>query len=643
MKQGISIIIPNYNNANYIEKCLDSILNQTYKKWEIIFIDDVSTDNSVEVVQKYLKKHPDFPLTLIQNKTNHGAGYNRNLGLQKATYDLISFIDSDDYIEENFLEELYQSMKKYHSDVALCDIFIRFPKESKEQDIRSLGCEGELKKENIINGGHAASPCNKLMKKDLLLESPFPEGIMNEDIPAILTVLLKAKKISYTKNTYYNYVQHQSSVQNSKLSFKRFDIFKAMELLKERNDFNSYELDYWDMIVYQQIILFLIYVPLKEKSFWNRYGFLKEFYKRCKSYQIKQNHYLWNFLSRQGIYHKYYYKVFLKLQCSGLCFLSNCMISFYHVYRLLVVHQITKNDITMDDLIRVSKKQMKRKIPAYSISVVVPNYNYEKFLYQRIYSILYQKVKIEELLILDDCSTDHSREMIDELYEKLSPYINIRKLYNKKNSGTPFKQWQKGFLETTGDYVWIAEADDYCNSNFLKKLLKVFQSEENVSLAYANTAFINAEGRLIMRSIVPEIDIEKTGHWDSSYVIDGMKEIKEHAYLNCTIANVSSVLFRRNDYSKIFEEATTYRQAGDWYVYLNAFQFGKVAFCHEALNYYRNHGTNVTSQTKKQAHFDEIKRIHAYVEKEFGLNKTQKMAIEKRYQFLKRVWNLDKE
>jgi len=640
-QQGISIIIPNYNNEKYLERCLDSIQAQTFSKWEVIVVDDASTDQSVKVLQNYQKAHPKFPMKILTNSTNHGAGYNRNVGLKEAKYHLISFIDGDDYVESNFLEALYQSMQENDSDLALCDLFVRYPKNAKESDIRSVACDGGVSKENVINNGHAASPCNKLFKKEMLEQFPFPEGVMNEDVPTVLAILLVTKKISYTRDTYYNYVQHENSQQNSHLSAKRFDIFKALDELKKRINFEEFHQDYWDMIVYQQLIMFLIYVPPKEENFMVRYRFLKEFYRFSKSYQLRRNHYLWNFLERQGVYHKLYYKVFLKLHCTGFQFLANCMISFYHFYRSHVTHLVIKQNITLDDLIREAKKQQRRRKPTHSISVVIPNYNYARFLYERIYSILIQKVQIEELLILDDCSTDQSREMIDELCEALHPYMNIRKLYNKKNSGTPFKQWQKGFLNTKGDYVWIAEADDYCDSHFLKELLKVFEKEEDVSLAYTDTAFIDADGHIIMRSIIPEIDIEKTGHWDSDFVVSGLDEIKEHAYLNCTIANVSSVLFRRKDYSKILMEATTYRQAGDWLVYLKVFQEGKVAFCHKALNYYRNHGTNVTSLTKKQAHFAEIQRIHDFVLQEFGLSEKQKQAIQERYEFLTRVWNLD--
>lgn len=102
--EGISVIIPSYNTSQYIIKCLDSILNQTYKNLEIIVIDDCSTDDTVKIVNKYIKKHSNVKLLI--NENNSGAGFSRNRGIEIAKYDLISFIDSDDYVENNYHEEL---------------------------------------------------------------------------------------------------------------------------------------------------------------------------------------------------------------------------------------------------------------------------------------------------------------------------------------------------------------------------------------------------------------------------------------------------------------------------------------------------------------------------------------------------------
>ena len=155
--------------------------------------------------------------------------------------------------------------------------------------------------------------------------------------------------------------------------------------------------------------------------------------------------------------------------------------------------------ITFLDLLKEGKKQKNKKASKISITAVVPNYNYSDFLLQRVYSILYQTEKISELILLDDCSTDGSRKTIDEIVQKLEPYINVRKIYNETNSGTAFKQWQKGINEAKSDYVWIAEADDYCDKNMLKKLVKCIKKDKKISIAYVDTAFIDAKGKIICK------------------------------------------------------------------------------------------------------------------------------------------------
>ena len=142
----ISIIIPCYNVEKYVDDTLKSILNQTYKKYEIIFVDDVSTDNTFKIIKNYEKKY-DF-VRAFQNPTNSGAGAARNLGLSKAKYDIISFIDSDDTIEENYYEALMKKMEEEKSDLVVCDIYMKY---DKEFDITSSEYNNELKKKLINN------------------------------------------------------------------------------------------------------------------------------------------------------------------------------------------------------------------------------------------------------------------------------------------------------------------------------------------------------------------------------------------------------------------------------------------------------------------------------------------------------------
>lgn len=638
-KDGISIIIPCYNVEKYLDKCINSILEQELKQFEIILVEDCSSDNTKKIVEKYVKKYDN--ITAIYNKVNSGAGYSRNIALKQAQYDIISFIDSDDYVEKDFYQKMLSTMKKEKADVVVCDIYVKYPADDfEESDYISYACQGPVEKYNFINNGLAASPCNKLMKKELLLDNLFPEGMMNEDVATILAILVKCKKVAYEKETYYNYIQRKNSVQNESISLKRFDIFKSLDLLFERIDGCKDYDKYVESIIYQQVIMFFMYVIPKEKDFFRRKKLFKLFHEYAHKYNIRQNHMLWIFLEEQGSKHKYYYRLLLKLNCTGLQFLDSLMVAFYDWYKNHIVKPIIKEEITMQDLIIEAKKQAKKKNNKYKISVVIPNYNYREFLFQRLYCILNQTKKIDELIILDDCSKDNSRLLIDKVYDELKDIINIKKVYNVKNSGSAFKQWEKGFKLASGDYVWIAEADDYCRSNFLTKVMKPIEKNDNVVISYSDTAYIDKEGKLVLRTIKPEIDILKTGHWDKSFVVNGIDEIKNHAYLNCTIANVSSVIFKKDNYDSFFKLSGQYKQAGDWLFYVNIMTKGKVAFYNKPLNYYRLHGNNVTSVTKKQAQFDEIVKVHKYLDDNFKLNKEQKEKIKDRYEFLRRVWNL---
>ena len=260
----ISIIIPCYNVENTLDRCIQSILKQDFKNFEIILVDDCSKDKTWDVIQKYTNEYPN--VVGFRNETNKGAGYSRNLGIKNAKYDYISFIDSDDYVENNFYSEMLNTMIEDKSDLVVCDIFVKYDTVD-GTDIRNVACINKKDKYNFINNGLAASPCNKIFKKKQLIKYPFPEGIMNEDIATVIAIMIDSKKISYCTTTYYNYIQYSSSVQNSSLSDKRLDIFRSLDVLAERFPYSKKTKKYWNAIVYNQIIMFLIYVVPKEDIF----------------------------------------------------------------------------------------------------------------------------------------------------------------------------------------------------------------------------------------------------------------------------------------------------------------------------------------------------------------------------------------
>ena len=148
---------------------------------------------------------------------------------------------------------------------------------------------------------------------------------------------------------------------------------------------------------------------------------------------------------------------------------------------------------------------------------------------------------------------------------------------------------------------------------------------------------------MIQSSVKQDIDLQHTGHWNHSYVNEGMNEMKQYAYLNCTIANVSSTLIKKGNYQDYFAYAKQLKQAGDWMFYLNIMSEGNIAFCNKVCNYYRIHGNNVTSVTKKNENLKEIQWIHQYIRERFTLSDYQENKIKERYQYLKEVWDLKRK
>jgi glycosyltransferase involved in cell wall biosynthesis len=630
----ISVIVTAYNAEKYIKKCLDSIIGQTYKNIEIIVINDCSSDDTKKIIGEY--KNVKF----IDNVENKGAAYSRNEALKIATGDYVGFIDSDDYIDCNYYEKMMGILIKEKSDIVISKIKIVYEKSQNILIANITDGNGE-EKFNYINTGLIASPCNKLFKKEIIIKYPFMVGRMNEDIPTVIPSLIVANKITSVDGVYYYYVQHDSSVQNSAFSEKKFDIFYSVELCLKRikgcKNYNKIK----DAIIFNQIILLLIYVITKEKNKKYRYYILKKYSILSNKYNLRSNYLFWNFMASSGKKHEIYYRTLFRYICNGKIFLANQLISLYDIlYKLLKRGPVIPKIINKQMVINAAKKQSELENSTIKISVIVPNYNYARFMLQRLYSVLNQDYKIFELIILDDCSKDNSREVIDDLSNRLKKYVNVKLAYNDTNSGSAFKQWQKGFEMATGDYVWIAEADDYCESDLISNLIKPIKNNNKVMISYSDTAFIDVFGNVTMNSIKQEIDIRKTNHWNRSYINNGINEIENYSYLNCTIANVSSCIIKRNDYTKYLNMSGKFHQAGDWLLYVNIMAMGDIAYTNKVLNYYRLHGDNVSSTMNHQKHIEEINKIHQYFIDNFKIGHEQKEEMKKRIKFLKKCWKL---
>jgi len=241
------------------------------------------------------------------------------------------------------------------------------------------------------------------------------------------------------------------------------------------------------------------------------------------------------------------------------------------------------------------------------ISVIVPNYNHERFLRRRLNSIYGQTYKNIEVILLDDCSSDQSRSVLNQ-YAAANPEIT-RTLYNDTNSGSAFRQWAKGIKAATGDLVWIAESDDYCDERFLEVLAGCFV-DEAVLLAYSKCVFVaRDEIPMVDEFQIYVSDLKCAAKWNGSYVETAHNEVRDALGIKNTIPNASGVLFKRPiDMSLLDDEAwLSMVVAGDWVFYLHIIRGGKIAYSTEATNFFRRYEGSAAEVTyKKEVFYREV-------------------------------------
>jgi glycosyltransferase involved in cell wall biosynthesis/ubiquinone/menaquinone biosynthesis C-methylase UbiE len=255
-----------------------------------------------------------------------------------------------------------------------------------------------------------------------------------------------------------------------------------------------------------------------------------------------------------------------------------------------------------------------------TVSIIVPNYNCEKYLEKRLNSILNQTFKDSEIILLDDCSTDKSLEILDKYLD----YPNVRFIKNQCNGGNPFKQWYKGFLEAKGEILWFAESDDYCEHDLLEKILPGFNNP-SVVLAYCDSFMVD-ESNKIIGDYTSYLDIFDPRHWKSSYQVSGTQEINFGLGIKNTIPNASAVLIRKNCITEdIFKKTFQFKFSGDWFFYTQVIKGKDISFCCEKLNYHRKHMQTVTSKFNKdktamKVLLKEAESIHSNIIENYSIN-----------------------
>ena len=225
------------------------------------------------------------------------------------------------------------------------------------------------------------------------------------------------------------------------------------------------------------------------------------------------------------------------------------------------------------------------------VSVIIPNYNHARYLRQRIESVLQQTFRDFEVILLDDCSTDDSRSILMEY----AGDTRVRVEFNEKNSGSTFKQWNKGVRLARGEYVWVAESDDYADERQLERLVAVLDEEPEVTFAYCRSWRINQAGEPngFADWYLADLDARR---WTADFRADGREVCRNHFVHANSVPNASAVVFRKSIYERVGGADERLQVCGDWKLWMMMAFEGKIAYLGEPLNYYREHDATVRTK-----------------------------------------------
>lgn len=277
----ISIIVPVYNVEEYLNECLESIERQTYKNIEVILVNDGSTDASKEICEKYCER--DIRFRLI-NQMNQGQSVARNRGMQESTGEFIAFVDSDDVIKEDMLEQLMNQMTTKNIDIVEC-WYTNNEQElkTKTKDNIDIVFRGDAKgalvslcKDNVVR----LNPVAKLFRREVIINFPFLEGFIYEDVYSGIGILKQIRNIVKINYTGYYYRLRPGSTMNRKFNIKNLDLFTICDEVEKYYDDDKEALSYIYRRLFNLVLMHVIDYHIfegntyeeKYRNYLNRYA-----------------------------------------------------------------------------------------------------------------------------------------------------------------------------------------------------------------------------------------------------------------------------------------------------------------------------------------------------------------------------------
>lgn len=269
----VSVIVPVYNVEEYLPKCLDSLVNQTLEDIEIIVVNDGSTDNSQKIIDQYTQKYPQI---ISLTKENGGLGDARNHGVDQAKGEFLAFVDSDDYISPNMMEEMYDLAKNNNAQIALCNIQKVNEKGEVTQIIKSIpNISGAVKlKDNFsIFGDLSYFACNKIFDRKLFNQKRFQKGMHFEDIELIPKLVLDSETLVFTQSIHYNYFERSGSITKTH-NEKGLDILKAVKSVEDyfyKSNYKNEKKGLESFQIFQGVYSFLAYLAyVKDEKIYSK-------------------------------------------------------------------------------------------------------------------------------------------------------------------------------------------------------------------------------------------------------------------------------------------------------------------------------------------------------------------------------------
>lgn len=262
------------------------------------------------------------------------------------------------------------------------------------------------------------------------------------------------------------------------------------------------------------------------------------------------------------------------------------------------------------------------------VSIVVPNFNHGNYLEQRFSTIINQTFQNFEIIFLDDASKDNSLEV----FSKFSKHPKIVKVViNEKNGGSPYRQWNRGLIETRGDYIWIAESDDFAHPEFLTTMVSILDANPNVGISFCQSVKVDEFGKVIGSTLdwTAELGAEL---WSKDFVARGREDCGKFLIRKCMIPNVSSALIRKTALSSAGNAHDAMRYCGDYFTYAKLLEISDLAYVSRPLNYFRFSTSSVrTKMTHSWLHEYERAEVLAYVSERYPISANERSESNRVY------------